>query len=85
MLSSLSSSTSLGGGVRVGLVIPPSEIKALLHFMIRCPISFDQLHFVRHTITLMERFVSFIPLVLGTAGSGLFIKISLQRSFTIMF
>jgi len=72
--------------VRVGLVIPLSEIKLFLHFMFRCPISFYHLHSLGACHNSDRKIVLLIPLMLGTVGSGPFIKTqNLVKSFAALF
>ena len=62
--------------VRVGLFIPPSEIKiSFFAFHFRCLIQSSQLHSIRSMDHLTEGSFHSYPSCLVPAGSGLFIKV----------
>ena len=64
------------GGVRVGLFIPPSEIKiSFVAFHFRCLIQFDHLPSIRSIHHLKERFCYSCPSCHVPAGLCLFIEI----------
>ena len=72
----------IGANVRVGLFIPPSEIKiSFVAFHFRCLIQFSQLHSIRSMDHLMKGSCQSYPSCHVPAGLVLFIKVN----FTVIY